>query len=93
MIINQKNKFLILTKKTKTVLTDDYSINQYDYTKPIQKFPLIGYNPDDGLKVVLLTKYLVNNFKQNPYTQSIPKSYYFATNGFDLVYNGHSKAF
>jgi hypothetical protein len=34
---------------------------------------LIGYNPDDGLKVVLLTKYLVNNFKQNPYTQSIPK--------------------
>ncbi|MGO4821358.1 MULTISPECIES: metallophosphoesterase [unclassified Flavobacterium] len=84
-----------LDNKTKTVLTDDYSINQYDYTKPkfnsFSKFPVIGYNPDDGLKLVLLTKYLVNGFKQNPYTQkhTLKANYYFATNGYDLIYNGH----
>ena len=90
-----KENIYNLDEKTKTVLTDDYGINQYDYTKPkfsyFSKFPVFGYNPDDGLKVVLLTKYLVNNFKQNPYTQkhTLNASYYFATNGFDLVYNGH----
>lgn len=80
--------------KTKTLLTDDYETNLYDYKKP--KFnawtglPAMGYNPDDGVKIGGMLSFTENSFKQNPYTQkhTFKGFYYFATNGFELSYSG-----
>ena len=82
-----------LDSKTKSLLSDDYETSLYDYKKPKYNFfsllPNIGYNPDDGLKLGLITGYKVNDFQQNPYTQkhSLKTNYYFATSGFELFYN------
>lgn len=80
-------------RNTKMVLSDDYELNLYDYKKP--KFnawsglPTLGFNPDDGIKVGSILNYTVNGFKQNPYTQkhSFKANYYFATSGFELMYD------
>ena len=79
--------------KTKIILTDDYISNLYNYQKPkynaFSGLPLIGFNPDDGIKLGVTTNYVVNGFNQNPYSQkhSINANYFFATNGFELNYN------
>lgn len=78
--------------KTKTLLTDDYEINLYDYKKPRFNawtgLPSLGYNPDDGIKIGGMLNYTNYSFKQNPYTQkhTFKAFYYFATNGFELFY-------
>lgn len=79
--------------KTKIDLSDDYEVNLYDYKKP--KFnawtglPTLGFNPDDGIKIGGILNYTVNGFKQNPYTQkhSFKANYYFATSGFEIMYD------
>ncbi|MEM8522536.1 metallophosphoesterase [Flavobacterium sp. PL12] len=82
-----------IDSKAKTLLSDDYEVSLYDYKKPKYNFfsvlPNIGYNPDDGVKLGLITGYKVNDFNQNPYTQkhSLKTNYYFATSGFELGYN------
>lgn len=82
-----------LDSKTKLLLSDDYTTNLYDYKKPkynaFSGLPNIGYNPDDGGKLGLNMNYTVYNFKQNPYTnkQVLKANYFFATNGFELVYD------
>jgi len=78
---------------TRKIITDDYETNMYDYKKP--KFnawtglPGVGYNPDDGVKIGAVVNYTKNGFKQNPFTQkhTFKANYYFATNGFELMYN------
>lgn len=89
-----------LDTKTKTVLTDEYETNLYDYEKPkyniFSGLPFGGYNPDDGVKLGFIANYTVNKFNQNPYTQKhiLKANYFFATDGFELLYNGHfPKAF
>ncbi|MFV5685576.1 metallophosphoesterase [Flavobacterium sp. GB2R13] len=83
-----------LDSKTKTVLTDDYETNLYDYKKPkynaFSGLPFGGYNPDDGVKLGFIANYTVNKFNQNPYTQKhvLKANYFFATNGYELIYNG-----
>jgi len=80
--------------KTRLVLTDDYETNSYDAEKPAYNvwagYPLLGYNPDDGVKVGALLNYTVNNFNRRPYSQkhSVRANYYFATHGFELGYRG-----
>jgi len=75
-------------------LSDIYEINTYDYEKPkynvFAGYPLIGYNPDDGVKMGAVVNYTVNGFNRFPYSQrhSIKGMYYFATNGFELSYKG-----
>jgi hypothetical protein len=89
---SKENSFQ-LDNKTKLSLTDDYKVNLYDYKKP--KFnawtglPTIGFNPDDGIKIGGILNYTINRFKQNPYTKkhSIKANYYFATSGFELMYD------
>src|SRR6218665_941494 len=80
--------------RTRKTLSDIYEINMYDYEKPkynvFAGYPLIGYNPDDGVKMGAVVNYTVNGFNRFPYTQrhSIKAMYYFATNGFELSYKG-----
>jgi hypothetical protein len=81
-------------KKTKLLLTDDYETNSYDYTKPQYNiwagYPMIGYNPDDGVKMGVLANYTVNSFNRRPYSQkhALKANYFFATNGFEFGYSG-----
>ncbi|GEC72635.1 Calcineurin-like phosphoesterase [Flavobacterium flevense] len=88
-----KNNTFKTDSGTRTLLTDDYKTNFYDYQKPkynaFSGLPSIGFNPDDGVKVGIIANYTVNHFKQNPYTfkHGLSANYYFATNGFELGYH------
>jgi hypothetical protein len=91
---SKKNTFSV-DDKTKIVLTDEYEPNFYDYKKPkynsFSGLPFGGYNPDDGVKFGFITTYTVNKFNQNPYTQkhTLKANYFFATNGYELIYDVH----
>ena len=88
-----KDNTFDIDSKTKKLLTDDYLTNLYNYKKPkynaFSGLPTIGFNPDDGLKFGASVNYTVNHFKQNPYTikHILKANYYFATGGFELLYN------
>ena len=75
-------------------LSDSYNRNLYDPRKSILKSnvltPAIGFNPDDGFKIGIQNTYTVNGFNRNPNTRvhQIRAGYYFATEGFDINYNG-----
>lgn len=89
-----KNNTIESDGKAKIRLTDNYNINNYDYTKPKYNaffaVPNIGYNPDDGVKLGANLSYEVNGFKREPFSQkhNFSGMYYFATSGFELGYNG-----
>lgn len=90
---DSKNNTFNIDSKTQKKLTDNYKTNLYDYRKPkynaFSGFPTIGFNPDDGIKMGVNVNYTINHFKQNPYTSkhNIYANYYFATDGFELLYN------
>ncbi|MDC6365501.1 MULTISPECIES: metallophosphoesterase [Flavobacteriaceae] len=73
---------------------NDYATNTYDFLKVKasnnQLLPTIGFNPDDGFRIGVTDTYTFNGFRQNPFTQqhTFNAAYYFATNGFDVGYNG-----
>ncbi len=75
-------------------LKDIYSNNTYDFDKYIQRInnilPSIGFNPDDGMKIGITDVYTVKGFKNFPHHRKhiIKAGYYFATQGFDLQYDG-----
>jgi hypothetical protein len=50
--------------------------NQYN---AFSVLPTIGFNPDDGIKIGIITNYAINHFNQNPYTHTLKTNYYFAT--------------
>ncbi|MEL7270349.1 MAG: metallophosphoesterase [Bacteroidota bacterium] len=72
----------------------DYETNTYVFDKikasNNQLLPNFGFNPDDGIILGLANTYIYNGFRQNPFTQrhSVQAGYYFATNGFDVNYDG-----
>lgn len=78
----------------KTFLSDSYEINTYNYQKPMYNvfagYPLLGFNPDDGVKIGARVNYTVNGFNRFPYSQrhSVGANYYFATSGYELYYKG-----
>ncbi|MFS4494291.1 metallophosphoesterase [Maribacter sp. 2308TA10-17] len=90
---SKKNKLKDLSK-AKLRLTDNYSVNTYQPLKmrasANQLLPVIGFNPDGGLKLGITETYTYNGFRQNPFTQQhhINAAFYFATNGFELGYRG-----
>jgi hypothetical protein len=96
-IIDFKSKInsYAVDSKTRKLLTDDYTTNLYDFRKPkynaFSVLPTIGFNPDDGIKIGIITNYAINHFKQNPYTRkhTLKTNYYFATEGFELLYSLH----
>ena len=73
---------------------NDYDTNTYEFLRikasNNQFLPTIGFNPDDGFRIGITDTYTLNGFRQNPFTQkhTVNAAYYFATNGFDLGYNG-----
>ncbi len=94
-IYDQKSKpNRILTNKGSKKLTDNYWTNVYDYKKlknsSVQLLPSVGANPDDGLKVGFINTITNYGFERNPFTSrhKLSAFYYFATDGFELGYNG-----
>jgi hypothetical protein len=79
---------------TTVKLSDDYNLNTYDYKKlkanTNQIIPILGANPDDGLKIGANDIYTVYGFERNPFTarHQLKAAYYFATNGYELNYKG-----
>ncbi|MFT7250991.1 MAG: hemolysin activation/secretion protein, partial [Flavobacterium sp.] len=88
---SKKNDFS-KAKKATLNLQDDYAINVYDYKKLKNNtnriIPVIGFNPDDGLKVGISDLYTKYGFERNPFSSQhqLKGAYYFATNGFELAY-------
>lgn len=88
----KKNTFI--TKNIHKKITDDYKTNTYNYKKLKSTSnltsPAVGFNPDDGVKIGIKNTFLINSFERNPFTQKhiIEGFYFFATNGFELKYNG-----
>lgn len=73
-------------------LKDDYELNEYHYKKPKYNhtflLPMIGFNPDDGIKIGGTYSYVKQGFINNPFTakHAIGANYYFATEGVELSY-------
>ena len=88
---SKKNTFKNPVRKT---LTDSYEINNYDPQK--RKYsnnvilPSIGFDPDAGLNFGLTDTFTTYSLLRNPFTTShtVGASYYSATEGFQLTYNG-----
>lgn len=89
---NDKNETQNI-KNSKLHLSEDYSLNRYDMYKPAYNsysgLPSIGFNPDDGVKAGMSFSYHVNGFKRDKYTSkhNLTVNYYFATEGFEVIYN------
>lgn len=90
---SKKNRFKDVSK-ARVKLTDNYAVNTYQPLKmrssQNQLLPVIGFNPDGGLKIGLTETYTYNGFRQNPFTQQhhVNAAFYFATSGFELGYKG-----
>lgn len=90
---SKKNTFKE-TGGAKIKRSDDYELNTYQPLKVRNSYsqiiPTVGFNPDDGVRIGFLNTYTYNGFRQNPFTQqhTFGASYYFATSGFDLKYQG-----
>ncbi|MGB5982431.1 MAG: metallophosphoesterase [Nonlabens sp.] len=75
-------------------LSDDYDRNLYNPKKDIKTSnvltPAIGFNPDDGFKIGLQNTFTVRGFNRNPNTRThkFTAGYYFATQGYDINYEG-----
>ncbi|GAA3649721.1 hypothetical protein [Flavivirga jejuensis] len=84
----------IVNKKSKKWLVDDYSINNYDHKKVKHSFsqilPLLGLNPDDGVKIGVLNNFSFFGLQRNKFTykHSISAAYYTGNSGYDLSYKG-----
>ena len=95
-IYDHKSKKNTLAQKggASVFFTDDYDLNLFDYTRTISrtnlKSPILGYNPDDGMLVGFSYTHTYTGFARNPFSQQHKFSggYYFATQGFDLEYQG-----
>ncbi len=89
---SKKNTFV--SKQVPKRLTDQYDVNTYHFKKTKkyvnQLVPIIGANPDDGLKVGLNNTLSILSLHKKPFSQkhNISAAYYFATQGFDVRYNG-----
>lgn len=74
--------------------TNFYEFNNFDFKKykySASAFsPLIGFNPDDGILAGINITNTSYGFERNPFTtrHNVKLGYYFATEGFDIKYNG-----
>lgn len=99
--VNQSKNVMVYDYKdhaqkpnAKTVLTDDYKINVYDYRKPQYSVGSVlvnlGYNPDDGVVVGSGASWVQNGFKMNPFThkQALKANYFTGSGGYEILYEG-----
>ncbi|MFC6269068.1 metallophosphoesterase [Frigoriflavimonas asaccharolytica] len=86
----KKNTFN--NKKTNVKLTDDYYLNEYNFTRPKYSFFTqnlnIGFNPDDGLIVGINAVYEKKGFKQNPFSakHKLLANYFTSSKGYEFAY-------
>jgi hypothetical protein len=91
------NSNLTVDNKTTVLLSNDYETNTYNYKRPkfnqFSAIPLVGYNPDDGIRLGAKFDYTQNGFVGNPISQkhTATARYFFATEGYDLNYSGYVK--
>ena len=84
----------VVNKRSKKRLVDDYSLNNYDHKKVNynfnQQLPLLAFNPDDGLKIGVVSNHTTYGLQRNPFTykHSINAAFYTSTSGFDVSYKG-----
>ncbi|WP_224491293.1 metallophosphoesterase [Robertkochia flava] len=75
-------------------LTDRYDLNHFDFNKNKSNtpslFPAVGFNPDAGIIVGAAFSLTNLGFERNPFTSkhNIGGFYHFATDGFELNYDG-----
>ncbi len=75
-------------------LSDDYSLNVYDYRKPYYNFfellPNAGFNPDDGITIGALGSYTFNGFKRNPFSSkhTLKANFLTKSGGYEIGYKG-----
>ncbi len=75
-------------------LSDSYDRNLYNPKKNIKTAnvltPAIGFNPDDGFKIGVQNIFSVQGFNRNPNSRvhKFVAGYYFATQGYDIDYQG-----
>ena len=95
---SKKNTFKEVSK-ARVRLTDNYEINTYQplriKSNVNQLLPTIGFNPDDGLKIGIDEIYTRNGFIKDPFVSQhhFNAAFYFATNGFELGYQGEFARF
>ncbi|MEZ4839669.1 metallophosphoesterase [Flavobacterium sp.] len=88
------NNILNVDKKTTVLLSNDYETNTYNYNKPnFDEFtgvPLVGFNPDDGIRLGVRLDFTKKGYLGNPYSQkhTADANYFFATKGYELTYSG-----
>ncbi len=95
-VYDHKSKPNTIEKRggAKIRFTDNYQINNFDKNEDVltasSVLPVIGFNPDDGIRIGPMAVYTINGFHRNPFSSSHAFSggYYFATQGFDLGYRG-----
>ena len=81
------------TDKGNKRLFDDYEMNLFDYQKlkyaKNQFVPILGSNPDDGMKIGVADIFTIYGFERNPFSQqhTFEVGYYFSTKGYDLRYD------
>lgn len=90
---DEENNTLNLTGGSRRI-SDDYNLNMYSYRKPTHGYrtllPFADYNPDDGVKILLNTGYVFNNFIREPYSQrhKLQLGIATATGAFSAKYTG-----
>ena len=90
----KSNNILNVDNKTTVLLSNDYETNTYNYKKPnFDEFagvPLVGYNPDDGIRLGVRLDFTKKGYLGNPFSQkhTADLNYYFATKGYELGYSG-----
>ncbi|AXT53042.1 phosphoesterase [Aquimarina sp. BL5] len=95
-VYDHKSKPNTIEKKggARIRFTDNYQINNFDKNEGVlttsSVLPVIGFNPDDGVRIGPMAVYTINGFHRNPFSSShsLSGGYYFATQGFDLGYRG-----
>ncbi len=84
----------IKNPKSKKWLVDSYEINTFDPDKRKRSenkiLPQADYNGDEGLSFGLMDIYTTYGLTNNPFNtqHTFKASYYFATNGFEIGYQG-----
>ncbi len=83
-----------VAKNTRVLHSNSYETNTYSYNRlKLNSFgavPLVGFNPDDGIRIGVGFNFTQHGFVGHPFSQQhrIQSHYYFATQGYELNYSG-----
>ncbi|MCK7589038.1 metallophosphoesterase [Subsaxibacter sp. CAU 1640] len=89
-----KNNTIEKNKGARIKFSDNYNLNLFDFQKNITSSstitPSFGYNPDNGFLLGISYVSTKKGFQRNPFSQQhhFRGGYFFATNGFDINYDG-----